>query len=497
MNVKDIEKKEKSLVDFVVELGSEEFDKAVDEAYRKAKHSISIPGFRKGKVPRKVVEARYGAAVFYEDAINDVCPGAIEQAVQQEKLQVVGQPQMEILNVGKEGFSFKVSVPVYPQVHLRHYKGVAAVRPQVTIQPEDVEKELEPLQQRAGWLEPVERPLQEGDTAVIDYEGFDQGVPFEGGKESLCDLVIGSHTFVPGFEEQLVGMKIDEEKEIEVTFPEKYHANLAGKTVTFQVKLRDVKVKKLPQLDDEFAKDVSEFNTLEELKKDLAEKLLEKRKKIAEQTFENQVVRHVVDYMDADIPEAMVESRLNHMVEEFSMSIASQGMSLENYLDMTGKTLADLRNDTRGGALYQVQVDLALSEVARLEGIDSTPEEVDAEYERLAEEFSYPLEKLKETIQPENVKQDLKLRQATKFLIDNAVEQGEEPKPEAPDKEVVLTFTEDELEHHHHEEAQKKAADSASKSDPEAAPVKKPRKRSTKKASPAQEETAAKNSCAE
>lgn len=502
MNVKDIQKKENanSMVEFVVELDAEEFDKAVDEAYRKARNNISLPGFRKGKVPRKVVEARYGAAVFYEDAINEICPSAIDQAVLQEGLRVVGQPQMEILEVGKEGFSFKVSVPVYPEVHLRHYKGVSAVRPKVEITPEDVEKELQPLREQAGWLEPVERPLAEGDTAVIDYEGFDNGVPFEGGKESLCELVIGSKTFIPGFEEQLVGMNIDEVREIEVTFPEKYHANLAGKTVMFRVTLRDIKTKVLPALDDEFAKDVSEFETLEALKKDTEKKLREKREQMANQAFENQVIRHVVDFMDADVPEAMIDTRVNHMIEEFAMTVSSQGMSLENYLEMTGKSIMDLRNDTKGGALYRVQVDLALTEVARLEGIDPTPEEMEAEYSRVAELCQMPVEQVKNSISPESLKQDLTLRLASQFVVDNAVEKGSEPvEPEDPDKEIVMTFTEEELAHHHHDEEEEAEAEKpALESEPaSAAEEKKPRRRTSKKAAPAPEEKAEKESSAE
>ncbi|MBQ1351645.1 MAG: trigger factor [Oscillospiraceae bacterium] len=365
MNVKEITKKEHSIVEFILELDGVEFDKAVEVAYHKMKHDIHLPGFRPGKVPRKVVESRYGSNIFYEDAINEVLPSAIDEAIEKESLELVGQPDVQVLEVGKDGLKVKVDAPVYPEVHLRHYKGVPSFRPKVEIKEEDVQKDLEELRQQGAWMEPVERPLQNGDTAVIDYEGFDNGVPFAGGKAEMYDLVIGSGTFIPGFEDQLVGMQIDEEKDINVTFPEEYHAaDLAGKPVVFHVKLRDVKEKKLPELDDEFAKDISEFTTLEELKADRAEKLRQRREQIANETFENQALRHVVDYMDADIPEVMVENQVKRMVDEFAMSIASQGMQLQDYLDRTNKTIEDLYHETRGGALYRVQLNVAMKEVA-------------------------------------------------------------------------------------------------------------------------------------
>ncbi len=502
MNVKDLTKKEHSIVEFVLEMDGAEFDKAVEQAYQKTKQSIQLPGFRPGKVPRKVVESRYGANVFYEDAINDVIPGAIDETIEKESLELVGQPNIEIMEVGKDGLKVKVDAPVYPEVHLRHYKGVPSFRPKVEIKEEDIQKDLEALQAQAAWLEPVERPLQNGDTAVIDYEGFDNGVPFEGGKAEMYDLVIGSGTFVPGFEDQLIGMKAGEEKDINITFPEDYHADLAGKDVVFHVKLRDVKEKKLPELDDEFAKDVSEFETLEALKADRAEKMRQRREEIAKETFENQALRHVVDYMDADIPDVMVDNQVKRMVDEFAMSIASQGMQLQDYLHHTQKTIEDLYNETRGGALYRVQLNVAMKEVAKLENIEATDEEVEEEIQRLSNTYGVPVERVRSAVPVENLKQDLALRKAVEFVVEHAVEKGSNPPEEG--KTVVVTKEDCEPEHHHHDEEE-----TAEETKAEEAPAvekktttrkrttkaatedgaEKPKKRTTKKTAVAEEKT--------
>ncbi len=473
MNVKEITKKEHSIVEFILEMDGAEFDKALEQAYQRTKQSIHLPGFRPGKVPRKVVESRYGANAFYEDAINDIMPGAIDDAIEKESLELVGQPNIEILEVGKDGLKVKVDAPVYPEVHLRHYKGVPSFRPKVEIKEEDIQKDIEQLQQQAAWLEPVERPLQKDDTAVIDYEGFDNGVPFEGGKAEMYDLVIGSGSFVPGFEDQLIGMQVGEEKDINITFPEDYHADLAGKDVVFHVKLRDVKEKKLPELDDEFAKDVSEFDTFEAFKADRAEKMRQRREDIAKQTFENQALRHVVDYMDADIPDVMVDKQVKRMVDEFAMEIASQGMQLQDYLNYTKKTIEDLYNETRGGALYRVQLNVAMKEIVKLENIDPTNEEVEEEIQRLAATYHMPEDRVRAAVPVENLKEDLALRKAADFVVEHAIENGSEPAKEG--ETIVVTKEDCEPEHHHHEEEEPTA---------EETPVEKKttRKRTTKTA---------------
>ena len=480
MNVKDVAKKEKSIVEFVLEFDAAEFDKAVDRAYQMAKRDIQIPGFRPGKVPRKVVESRYGAGVFYEDAINDVIPGAIDDAIEQQSMQLVGQPELEVLEVGKDGLKVKVEAPVYPEVHLRHYKGVPSFRPKVEITEEDIQQDLEQLRQQGAWMEPVERPLQSGDTAVIDYEGFDGGVPFEGGKAEMYDLVIGSGAFVPGFEDQLIGMQIGEEKDIDIKFPDDYHADLAGKDVVFHVKLRDVKEKKLPELDDEFAKDISEFETLEALKNDRREKLRERRENIAKETFENQALRHVVDYMDADIPDVMVDNQVRRMVDEFAMEVASQGMQLEEYLKYTNKTLEDLYHETRGGALYRVQLNVAMRKVAQLEQIEVSDEDVEAEIQRLAGLYGMEPDRVKNAVPVEELKEDLALRKAVEFVVEHAVEKGSQPPKEG--ETLVVTKEDHEPEREHPEEADAPAEAKAEEAPTEKKPAeKKPatRKRTT------------------
>ncbi|MGI6499115.1 MAG: trigger factor [Oscillospiraceae bacterium] len=491
MNVKEMKKKDHSIVEFILEMDGAGFDKALEQAYQKTKQSIHMPGFRPGKVPRKVVESRYGANAFYEDAINDIMPQAIDDAIEKESLELVGQPNIEIMEAGKDGLKIKVDAPVYPEVHLRHYKGVPSFRLKVEIKEQDVLEEIEKMRQQAAWLEPVERPLQEGDTAVVDYEGFNDGVPFEGGKAEMYDLVIGSGSFVPGFEDQLIGMQIGEEKDIDITFPEDYHADLAGKDVVFHVKLRDVKEKKLPELDDEFAKDVSEFETFEAFKADRAEKLRQRREDIAKQTFENQALRHVVDYMDADIPDIMVDNQVKRMVDEFAMEIASQGMQLQDYLNYTKKTIEDLYNETRGGALYRVQLNVAMKEIVKLENIEPSDEEVEEEIKRLAATYHMPEERVRAAVPVKNLKEDLALRKAADFVVEHAVEKGSEPPKEG--QTVVVTKDDCEPEHHHHEEEEpaeeetqtekkttrKRAAKAAS---PEEEGEEKPKKRTTKKA---------------
>jgi trigger factor len=484
MNVKEITKKEHSIAEFILELDGAEFDKAVEKAYQKMKHEIHMPGFRPGKVPRKVVESRYGVNVFYEDAINEVLPSAIDEAIEKESMELVGQPDIEVLEVGQEGLKVKVNAPVYPEVHLRHYKGVPSFRPKVEVTEKDVEEDLEQLRQQGAWMEPVERPLQNGDTAVIDYEGFDNGVPFPGGKAEMYDLVIGSGSFVPGFEDQLIGMQIDEEKDIDITFPEDYHADLAGKPVVFHVKLRDIKEKKLPELDDEFAKDISEFTTLEELKADRAEKIRQRKDQIAKETFENQALRHVVDYMDADIPEVMVDNQVKRMVDEFAMSIASQGMQLQDYLNYTKKTIEDLYHETRGGALYRVQLNVAMREIAKLEDIKVTEEELEEEIQRLASTYNMPVDRVKAAVPTENLEGDLKLRKAVEFVVANAVEKGSEPQEEG--KTVVVTKEDCEPEHHHHDEEAPEAEAEAPKAEEAPAEKKTTRKRTTTKAATAE-----------
>ena len=316
MSVKNCEKLEKSQVALTVEVGAAEFNAAIEKAYRKMVKKINVPGFRPGKAPRKIIEGMYGVEVFFEEAINIAFPEAYEAAVKEQELQVVGYPEVEMVGeCTREGFTFKAVAPVYPEVTLGEYKGLSANMDEVKVMAADVNERLKAMQDRNSRLVSVERAAKEGDTAVIDFEGFLEGVPFEGGKGENHSLELGSHSFVPGFEEQVIGMKAGEEKDLDITFPEDYHADLAGKAVVFKVKVHEVKAKEVPALDDEFAKDVSEFDTLKELKADLKKKITEERQKVADQAFEDALMEQVAANLTAEVPDAMVETQCHQYLE--------------------------------------------------------------------------------------------------------------------------------------------------------------------------------------
>ena len=421
MNVKSVEKQEKSTVAVVVEIGAEEFEAAVQKAYLKQRGSITVPGFRKGKAPRKIIEAMYGSGVFYEDAINDLYPKAYADAVEQEKLDVVSWPNVEVQEVGKDGLTFKATVTVRPEVKLGEYKGLTAEKEEVKITDEDIDNELKPYINRASRMVTVEREAQNGDTVVIDFEGFKDGVPFDGGKAEGHSLELGSGSFIPGFEEQLVGTKAGDEKDVNVTFPEDYHAEeLAGAPVVFKVKVHEVKEKQLPTLDDEFAKDVSEFDTLEDFKKDLAAKLTERREAQAKRAFEAAVLEQVMDNMTVEIPDAMVAYETDQMVEDMARRIQAQGISFEQYMAMTGMTMDIVRAQAGTAALERVRRDLALNAVVAAEGIEITDEDLEAEYKRLADEYHMELEQVKAAAPAEDVKKGLALQKAEQVIYDSA-----------------------------------------------------------------------------
>lgn len=439
MKVTNVEKKEKSTVELTIQVDAQEFEAAVQKAYLKNRASIAVPGFRKGKAPRKVIEGMYGSGVFYEDAINAVYPGAYEAAVKEQGLEDMGYPKMEIVEVGKEGFTFKALVSVRPEVKLGQYKGLTAPKAEPEVTDEDIENELKPYITRATRLVTVERELKIGDTAVIDFEGFDNGVPFEGGKGENYSLELGSGSFVPGFEDQLVGLKTGDEKEIDITFPEDYVPDLAGKTVVFKVKVNEVKESQVPTVDDDFAKDVSEFETLEQLKKDLGDKLLVRRQESAKNDFENAIVEQLVGNLEADIPDGMVETQLDKLMDDFQMRLNSQGMRMEDYAEMMGGDMESLRASARPSALRQVEVELAMTAVADAENIQISDEEVEAEQQRLAEEYKLELDQVKAAVPVDDLKRDLRLRKASELVMAEA-KVGQAPvKEEAEEKPKKAT----------------------------------------------------------
>ena len=434
MSVKSFEKLEKSMVALTVEVSADDFEAAVEKAYRKQRGSIRIPGFRPGKAPRKMIENMYGVGGFYEEAVNIVLPDAYAGAVKEQELDVVGYPQVELLKVGKEGFSFKATVAVYPEVTLGQYKGVEAPKAPVNVTDEDVENRLKEIAERNSRMVDMDRPVELGDTANIDFTGYLEGKPFDGGAGTEFDLAIGSGQFVPGFEDQIVGMSVGEEKDIDITFPENYHADLAGKAVVFHVKVNAVKVKELPEMDDEFAKDVSEFDTLEELRADVRVKLTEEREEAGKRAFEDIVMGKVADAITCDIPDAMIDAQAQYLVENLARQIQSQGLSFEQYMQMTNTDPEKLKADAMEPARQQVRMDLAVAAIIKEENIEVTEEDIDAEYQKRAEEFKMDVETLKKYLERNMIREQLLRNKAVAVVVDSAV--ATEP-VEAPVEEAA------------------------------------------------------------
>ena len=421
MTVKSCEKLEKSRVALTIEASAEEFEAAVNKAYLKMRGKINVPGFRVGKAPRKIIEKMYGEEVFYEEAVNIILPDAYEDAVKEQKLDVVGYPEVELESCTKDGVVFKCTVAVYPEVKLGQYKGLEAPKAEVKVAAADVNARLKEMADRNSRLVSVERAVKKGDTADIDFEGFDNGVAFDGGKGENFDLEIGSGSFVPGFEEQLIGMKAGEEKDIDITFPENYAPELAGKPVVFHVKVNEVKVKEVPAVDDEFAKDVSEFDTLKELKADIKKKMTAERTEAAQRAFEDVLMAKVAEGVEAEIPHEMVELQAERMMEQFKQQLAAQGIPFDQYLKMTGTTEADFRKQADGPAAEQVKMDLAVEAIIKAEGLEATDEDVENELKNVAEKYGMDLETVKKYLRSEDVKEQVIREKAVKVVADSAV----------------------------------------------------------------------------
>ncbi len=442
MIVKNVEKKDKNIVSFVVEADADEFEIAVKAAYQKNKKNISIPGFRKGKAPRMVIEGMYGADVFYDDAFTDLSPEAFAFAVEEENINAVGMPTVTNYEVSDEKtLSILFETAVYPEVTLGQYKGIEAPKGEAVVSDADVDAEIERVRNRNSRLVVVEREAKEGDSVVIDFEGFLDGVPFEGGKAEDHLLQLGSGQFVPGFEEQVVGMKAGEEKDIDITFPENYHEELAGKAVVFKVKCKEVKETELPELDDEFAKDVSEFDTLDEYKNSIREQIFSSRETQVQNEFENEVIKKCIENMDCDIPEQMVEERQKQLVADYSNNLRAQGYSLDQYLQMIGIDRTSFQNSTRPTAFGQLQNEIMLTAVADAEGCEASDEELEEEYKSYADAYNVEVQTVKTAFDPDILKGDIRRRKAAKIIIDSAiptakVEPAEEEAEAAPAEEA-------------------------------------------------------------
>ena len=429
MNVKSIERKGNEAT-IVVEIDKELMESGVNKAYMKARKQIMIPGFRKGKAPRKMIEAMYGAHVFYEDGLEEIFPEVYEFAVVKQDLKAIGRPSLTDMDINAENIvTLTLTTEVYPEVTLGQYKGLEVEKAEAAVSDEQVQAELDRMAQNVASTETVERAAEMGDTANIDFEGFDNGVAFDGGKGENFDLKLGSGQFVPGFEEQVVGMTAGEEKDINITFPENYTAELAGKAVVFHVKLNKVTVTNLPELDDEFAKDVSEFDTLDELKADIRAKALEAAEKQIATTFENACVEKAAENTTVDMPKALVESELDTQMERFAYQLQMSGYSMEQYAQMMGGDVSTMRNAFRPAAEKQAKISVTLEKIVEAEGLTVSDEEIEAEFAALAEQYQLEVEKVREMVPMNELTGSLTTRKAVKVIVDSAVAVA--PKTEA------------------------------------------------------------------
>ena len=421
MNVKSIEKKGNEAT-IVVEIDKELMESGVNKAYMKARKSIRIPGFRPGKAPRKMIEAMYGAHVFYEDGLEEIFPEVYDFAVVKQDLKAIGRPSLADMQISEENIvTLTLTTEVYPEVTLGQYKGLEIEKPEATVTDAQVQAELDRMAQNVASTETVEKAAEMGDTANIDFEGFDNGVPFDGGKGDNFDLKLGSGQFVPGFEEQIVGMTAGEEKDIDITFPENYHAELAGKAVVFHVKLNKVTVTTTPELDDEFAKDVSEFETLDELKADIRAKAMEQAEKQLQSSFENAAVEKAAENTTVDMPKALVEAELDSQMERFAYQLQMSGYSMEQYAKMMGGDISTMRNAFRPAAEKQAKISVTLEKIVEVEGLAVTDEEIEAEFEALAKQYELEVAKIKEMVPMNELTSSLTVRKATKLIVDSAV----------------------------------------------------------------------------
>ena len=421
MNVKSIERKGNETT-IVVEIDKELMESGVQKAYMKARKQIMIPGFRKGKAPRKMIEAMYGAHVFFEDGLEEIFPQVYQEAVLDQQVKAIGRPSLADMDISEDNIvTITLTIEVYPEVTLGQYKGLEVEKAEVSVTDEQVNAELDRMAQNAASIETVERAAQMGDTANIDFEGFDNGVPFAGGKGENHDLKLGSGSFVPGFEDQIVGMTAGEEKDIDITFPEDYHAELAGKAVVFHVKLNKVTATNVPALDDELAKDISEFDTLDELKADIRAKALEKAQSQADSAFEQACIDKAVENVTVEMPNALIESELDNQMDRFGYQLQMSGYSMEQYAQMMGGDLNTMRNAFRPAAEKQAKADVTLAKIVEVEGITVTEEDIAAEYEALAKKYELEVKKVQEMVPVEEVKVSLETRKAIRVIVDSAV----------------------------------------------------------------------------
>ena len=439
-----VEKMEKNMAKLTIEVSAEDLDKAMQNAYQKAKGRISIPGFRKGKAPRKMIEQMYGKGVFLEDAANALIPEHYSKALAECDLEIVSQPKIDVTQVepGKP-FIFTAEVATKPEVTLGDYKGLEVPKSETEVTDEEVEAELKKEQEKNSRTITVEdRAAQNGDTATIDFEGFVDGEAFEGGKGTDYPLTLGSNTFIPGFEEQLVGANTGDHVEVKVTFPEEYQAKeLAGKEAVFQCDVKKIEAKELPELDDDFAKDVSEFDTVDEYKADVKAKLEEKKQNEIKRAYQDEAIDKIVDKSTMELPDAMIDTQCENMINQFAQQMAQQGLSMDQYLQFSGLTIDQLKEQVRPDAITRIKSSLVLEQIAKEENIEITDEDVDAEIEKMAKMYNMEADKLKEYIgdnEKESMKRDLAVTKAVDLIMENVKERAKaksKKEKEAEEKE--------------------------------------------------------------
>lgn len=426
MTLKSSNKVETNVYELEITVDAETFTEACKKAYMKQRKSIQIPGFRKGKATQGMIEKVYGEGAFYEEALEIVYPEAVGSAFDEAGLKVIDQPsdvEFPVMNK-QDGVVIKMKVTTYPEVKLGEYKSLKGKMLDTEATDEDVENELKSMQDRNSRLVTVEdRESQMGDTCDIDFEGFVDGVAFEGGKGENYPLELGSNSFIPGFEEQVAGHKTGEEFDVNVTFPEQYEASLAGKDAVFKCKINEIKTKELPELDDEFAKDVSEFDTLDELKADLKKQISERKEANAKTDYENQLIDQVVENMEVEIPECMNKQKCDEMIQDYSYRLQMQGLDLNTYLQYLGQTMEQFREQFMDGAKQQVKVKLALDAIVKAENIEATEEEIAEEIAKLAEQYNMEADKIKAAVPQEQLTDDIVTRKAVDFVVDNSVKE--------------------------------------------------------------------------
>ena len=486
MNIQSVEQKDGN-AKIVLTVDKEQFESAIDRAYLQAKKKIMVPGFRKGHAPRRIIEAMYGKGVFYEDAVNILFPDIYEAAITEKKLKVVGSPSVTDMNVEEDhSLTLTIETALYPEVKLGKYKGIEVPKAAVKVTAEEVEAELDRMAQKSARILTVERAAKKGDTVVLDFEGFVDGKAFEGGKGEKYNLTLGSGSFIPGFEEALIGCKAGDDRDVNVTFPKEYAKELAGKEAVFKCKIHEVKETIVPKKDDEFAKDVSEFDTLAELKKDIKARLTKDRESAANNEFENEAVTIAAENMTCEIPACMVDEQVEQHMEQFAARLQQNGMTMEQYAQMLGGNMEGLRASMRPMAEKTVRANILLSEIVEKEKIEVSDEEVAEEYKSLAEQYQMEEEKIRKAIGENPIRADLKTRKAVRLIVDNAkavAPKKDEEKPAAKKTAAKKAETEE-------KPAAKKST--AKKAETEEKPAAK--KPAAKKTEPAEKKPAAKKS---